>query len=58
MNIDHLKLFVRIANTNNISVAGRELNVSPAVASAHINKLEENLGAAYSPNHAKSVVNR
>jgi len=38
MNIDHLKLFVRIANTNNISVAGRELNVSPAVASAHINK--------------------
>ena len=44
MNIDHLKLFVRIANTNNISVAGRELNVSPAVASAHINKLEENLG--------------
>ena len=44
MNIDHLKLFARIANTNNISVAGRELNISPAVASAHINKLEETLG--------------
>ena len=44
MNIDHLKLFARIANTHNISVAGRELNISPAVASAHINKLEETLG--------------
>ena len=44
MNIEHLKLFVRIANTNNISQAGQELNLSPAVASAHINKLESDLG--------------
>jgi len=44
MNIEHLRLFVRVANTHNISLAGRELNVSPAVASAHINKLEESLG--------------
>lgn len=44
MNIEHLKLFVRIANTANISLAGRELNISPAVASAHISKLEETLG--------------
>lgn len=44
MNIDHLKLFVRVASTHNISVAGRELNVSPAVASSHISKLEESLG--------------
>ncbi len=44
MNIEHLKLFVRLACTNNISLAGRELGVSPAVASAHINKLEEELG--------------
>jgi DNA-binding transcriptional LysR family regulator len=44
MNIEHLKLFVRIASTANISLAGRELNISPAVASAHIGKLEETLG--------------
>jgi DNA-binding transcriptional LysR family regulator len=44
MKIEHLKLFVRLAITNNISLAGRELGVSPAVASAHIIKLEEELG--------------
>ncbi len=44
MNIEHIKLFVRVAITNNISLAGRELGVSPAVASAHIGKLEDELG--------------
>lgn len=44
MNIEHLKLFVRIASTNNISMAGQELGLSPAVASSHISKLEEGLG--------------
>lgn len=44
MNIEYLKLFVRIATTNNISMAGSELGLSPAVASSHINKLEESLG--------------
>lgn len=44
INIEHLKLFVRIASTANISLAGRELNISPAVASAHIGKQEETLG--------------
>lgn len=44
MNIEHLKLFVRIAVTNNISSAGKELGFSPAVSSAHINKLEDDLG--------------
>lgn len=44
MNIEHLRLFVRIAATNNISQAGQELGLSPAVASAHVNKLEEGLG--------------
>jgi DNA-binding transcriptional LysR family regulator len=44
MNIKHLKLFIRIASTNNISLAGNELRLSPAVASAHINKLEAGLG--------------
>lgn len=43
MNIEHLKLFVRIASTHNISMAGAELGLSPAVASAHINKLEDGL---------------
>lgn len=44
MNIEHLKLFVRLATTHNISMAGHELGISPAVASSHINKLEEGLG--------------
>lgn len=44
MNIDHLKLFMRLASTHNISQAGHELGISPAVASSHINKLEEGLG--------------
>lgn len=44
MNIEHLKLFIRLAATHNISLAGRELGASPAVASAHIRKLEEGLG--------------
>lgn len=44
MNIEHLKLFIRISVTHNISTAGAELGLSPAVASAHINKLEATLG--------------
>lgn len=44
MNVEHLKLFIRVAATNNISLAGNELGLSPAVSSAHINKLENGLG--------------
>lgn len=44
MNIEHLKLFVRIASLHNISQAGKELGLSPAVASAHMSRLEESLG--------------
>lgn len=44
MNIEHLRLFVRLASTFNISQAGQELGLSPAVASSHLNKLEEGLG--------------
>lgn len=44
MNNEHLRLFVRVAKTNNISMAGNELGLSPPVASMHINKLEEALG--------------
>jgi len=43
MNLAHLKLFIRLASTRNISAAGEELGLSPAVASAHINKLEQEL---------------
>lgn len=45
MNIAHIKLFIRIAAHSNISAAGAELGLSPAVASAQLNKLEETLGA-------------
>ncbi|REG85644.1 LysR family transcriptional regulator [Marinomonas pollencensis] len=44
MNNDHLQLFVRVASTQNISLAGSELGLSPPVASMHLNKLEESLG--------------
>ncbi len=44
MNIEHLRLFVRLASTSNISLAGQEYGLSPAVASSHISKLEKGLG--------------
>ncbi len=44
MNIEHLKLFTRVAVLENISQAGKELGLSPAVSSSHINKLESDLG--------------
>ncbi len=44
MNTHYLHLFVRIAATKNISSAGKELGLSPAVASSHMNKLESDLG--------------
>lgn len=44
MNLEYLKLFVRVASLNNISLAGSELSLSPAVASNYINKLEAQLG--------------
>lgn len=44
MNIDYLKLFLRVCRVLNISQAGNELGLSSAVASAHISKLEEEIG--------------
>lgn len=44
MKVEHLRLFVRLAVTHNISLAGQELALSPAVASSYISKLEEGLG--------------
>jgi len=44
MNIAYVRLFLRVASLNNISQAGEELGLSPAVASTYINKLEKSLG--------------
>ncbi|BFM10670.1 LysR family transcriptional regulator [Simiduia litorea] len=44
MNIDHVRLFVRLAYTQNISSAGQALGLSPAVASSYVGKLEHSLG--------------
>ncbi|GAL13219.1 transcriptional regulator LysR family [Vibrio astriarenae] len=45
MDIESLKLFVKVAETLNISAAGRALGLAPAMASARIAKLESYLGA-------------
>ncbi len=44
MNTDCLRLFVMAAERLNISAAGRELGLAPAVASARLAKLETELG--------------
>ena len=45
MDTDSLRLFVMAAERLNISAAGRELRLAPAVASARLAKLEHELGA-------------
>jgi len=40
MDADHLRLFVMAAERLNISAAGRDLGLAPAVASARLAKLE------------------
>lgn len=45
MNTDSLRLFVRAAEKLNISAAGRDLGLAPAVASARLAKLEREVGA-------------
>ncbi|MEM7225645.1 MAG: LysR substrate-binding domain-containing protein [Pseudomonadota bacterium] len=45
MEMDSLRLFVLAAEKLNISAAGRELGMGPAVASAKLAKLERALGA-------------
>ena len=44
MKIDLLRLFVRVAATNDISKAGQQLRLSSAVASSYMARLEEELG--------------
>ncbi|MEM1053335.1 MAG: LysR family transcriptional regulator [Pseudomonadota bacterium] len=45
MEIDDLHLFVRAAEKLNISAAGRELGLAPAVASARLARLEREMSA-------------
>ncbi len=45
MDTDCIRLFVLAAEKLNISAAGRELGIAPAVASARLAKLENTLGA-------------
>jgi DNA-binding transcriptional LysR family regulator len=55
MDIDSLALFVRVARLRNIRAAGRELNISPATASARIGKLERTLGVRLLQRTTRSV---
>jgi DNA-binding transcriptional LysR family regulator len=43
--ISDLEIFARVARTGNMSAAGREMSLSPAVVSKRISLLEERLGA-------------
>ena len=45
MDTDGIRLFVLAADRLNISAAGRELGLAPAVASAKLARLEKELGA-------------
>ncbi|MGR5118948.1 LysR family transcriptional regulator [Vibrio astriarenae] len=45
MDVESLKLFVKVADILNISAAGRALGLSPAMASSRIAKLESYIGA-------------
>lgn len=45
MDTDSVRLFVLAAEKRNISAAGRELGMAPAVASARLARLEKTLGA-------------
>ena len=43
--ISDLEIFARVARTGNMSAAGREMALSPAVVSKRVSLLEERLGA-------------
>ncbi len=43
--LSDLDIFARVARTGNMSAAGREMGLSPAVVSKRISQLEEQLGA-------------
>jgi DNA-binding transcriptional LysR family regulator len=45
MDLNDLNLFVRIARLDSISAAARDLNITPATASARLSAFERRLGA-------------
>ena len=45
MNVSDLELFIRVADSGSFSEAARQLNISPAVASDGIKRLEKELGS-------------
>ena len=42
--LDNIAVFVRVVELGNLSSAGRDLRISPAVASNRIKELEKHLG--------------
>ena len=56
MDIESVRLFVLAAEKLNISAAGRELGMAPAVASARLAKLENALGADLLHRSTRKVV--
>ncbi|ASJ74000.1 LysR family transcriptional regulator [Granulosicoccus antarcticus] len=55
MDTQSIRLFVLAADKLNISAAGRELNMAPAVASSRLAKLEKSLGADLLHRSTRSV---
>ena len=42
--LDNVAVFVRVVELGNLSAAGRDMRISPAVASNRIKELEKHLG--------------
>ena len=42
--LDNIAVFVRVVELGNLSAAGRDMRISPAVASTRIKELEKHLG--------------
>ncbi len=42
--ITSMKVFVRAAQAGSLSAAARQMGISPAMATKHVNRLEEHLG--------------
>ncbi|TIP32020.1 MAG: LysR family transcriptional regulator, partial [Mesorhizobium sp.] len=42
--LDNIAVFVRVVELGNLSAAGRDMRISPAVASNRIKELEKHLG--------------
>ena len=51
--ISDLDIFARVARTGNMSAAGREMGLSPAVVSKRVSLLEDRLGEVARENEAQ-----